>query len=301
MDATPRRLKPRGPQPTTSLLDLPDSLLIDLLSRKHCDSSTSRSAATTCWDLRHAALSSVTLCHADLDSAAASQVLAFARSLPALRRMQLTGLDTDLSAAELRTLAALTRLHHCELEGANELRRAPADWSALAALTGLRSLKLAGCGVSDTTATIVSNLHHLQTASFEHNFITNAGLWSLADSPLLRSLNLSHNLVSPDLVYSGSTGALTRLELAGNMVGDTGAAAVACLTSLRRLGFWECELEDTGAAALTVLTALTNLDLNHNVMSAAGTRCVASLTGLSSLASALPSVLRKRHKVPENA
>lgn len=100
----------------------------------------------------------MTLCHADLASSAPAQVLAFARSLPALRRLRCTGLAADLNGAELLTLAALTRLHELDLEGLQARRKADADFRALAALVGLHTLRLASCGAGNGTARIVADL-----------------------------------------------------------------------------------------------------------------------------------------------
>lgn len=283
--------------PHTYLLDLPDALLVQLLSSAHCSSSTSRSAATTCRSLRHAALSSVTIIHADLASAAPAQVFAFARSLPALRRMHLN-LDTDLDISELHALASVTRLHELELEGPMlEIRTADADLSALAALTSLRRLRLVDCGVSDSTVMrIVPALPHLHTLGLERNRVTGAAISTLAAASL-QSLNLSRNSVDGEGEYAqrhagrlalspsaAALTALTYLNLYRCRVGDEGASVLARLTSLRCLNLFGCEVGPDCVAALTSLSALTCLDLQNNALGREGARSVATLTALASLA-----------------
>lgn len=227
------------------LLDLPHALLIELLSSKHCSGRAASSAATTCRDLRNAALASVSQCHADLDTAAAAQVLAFACSLPGLRRLHLTAAYLD--AADIHALAALTRLQDLHLEELH-IQGAGADLRALTALTNLQHLAAAGHG----TPVIIPALPTLLLLHLTHSGIAPAGMGALAAAASLQSLDLSLN-----------------------RIGFEGARALSYATALVHLNLRACGIEEDGA--LDQLTALTHLDLSENSVSEVS---VSSLTGL---------------------
>lgn len=309
-DSTPIAPSMQPADGDAHLLDLPQALLTDLLSSKYCSGSTSRSAATACRGLRLAALEGITLCHADLDLATAAEVFAFARSLPVLHHMRLTGLDTDPKDTELRALAALAaRLHGLDIEGPDITRTSDSNWAALAALTSLRCLRLASCGVGDGSAHILPALSNLHTLNLERNRITGAGACALAAAcPSLRALDLSHNAVHDEGACAlasltalahlrvhccriGSEGAaalstlttLTLLDLGLNTILDT--HSVALLTNLRSLDLQGCGVTAGDAAALATLSNLTHLEISRNTeLRDMGARSLASLTGLSSLA-----------------
>lgn len=277
-------------QPSLHLLDLSTALLIELLSAQHSSSSTARSAATICKDLRHAMLASVTLCHADLDTAVAAQVIRFARTLPLLQCLRLTGMDAALEPSELRALAALTCLHELELTGEHINRAADVDYRLLARLTNLRTLTLDSCSADASCVRSVPTLPHLHTVNLARNAAITS-LRILAAATGLRSLNLQvvaldsqgvHLLgrLASSLTYLN----LSKIHITNTPVADAGARAVARLTGLCCLALQDCSIGAGGAVALSALTALTQLDLSLYEVVADGAAAVGALTNLSSLA-----------------
>lgn len=73
-------------------------------------------------------------------------------------------------------------------------RVAAQDWSALAALTGLRRLTLTRCGINNTSLGTIAVLPHLHTLALEHNLIRE--VHALAAATALTSLNLRGNAES---------------------------------------------------------------------------------------------------------
>lgn len=274
--ATAPSMQPGPLEPRIHLLDLPEALLIKLLSSAHCSSSTSRSAASTCQALRYAALQGVTDLQADVDDSVPA--LAFAvRSLPALCRVRLlSDYRITLTAAELHALAAITRLHDLDIElpSANSdqliarvlAARAEQDWIALAALTGLRRLRLNCCGVNDASVRILSALPHLHTLDLEQSAIT--GEHALASATALTSLTLSDTLVVGRMSLSSLTHvtALAHLDLSllTNAIGIEGARALGALTNLQYLNLGVVQLGPEGGATLAGLTSLTQLEFHHS-------------------------------------
>lgn len=298
-----------------NLLDLPEALLIALLSSAHCSERTSCSAATTCHDLRHAALASANLV-ADVDKLPLALAFA-AHLLPGLRRVRLRSSDrASLSAAELHALAAVTRMHtlkvelmpvhHCSIGELAE--RAAQDWSALAAFTDIRGLSLTSCGSDEVSARMLSTLPHLRALDLQGCTIT--GIHVLAAATALTSLNLRNNSA-----VGGNVGALTcltalvHLDLRGRGI-PAALAVLAALTMLTHLDLgWNNELHSASmhdlspltrlrclelaepfpsrmqladiAATLVHLTALTRLDLSCTKM--LDVRAVAALPRLASL------------------
>ncbi|MFM1798724.1 MAG: hypothetical protein RLZZ117_1002, partial [Cyanobacteriota bacterium] len=76
---------------------------------------------------------------------------------------------------------------------------------------------------------------------------------------------------------------LTSLNLAGNEIGDEGAASLAALAQLTSLNLWDNGIGDEGAASLAALTQLTSLDLAANGVGDEGAASLAALTQLTFL------------------
>lgn len=133
---------------------------------------------------------------------------------------------------------------------------------------------------------LLCRLTDLVSLDLSGNGIGEAAARALSSSlPGLKWLNLMGNRL-------GDTGAaaitaltdLTSLDLGCNDIGDTGVKAVASLTSLTSLGLLDSRIGDEGAKAIARhLAGLSSLDLRANRIGYAGAEAIGTLTGLRSL------------------
>ena len=153
----------------------------------------------------------------------------------------------------------------------------------------LRSLDLAGCGVSDAGLAAVGRLPQLTFLSLRDcRRVTDAGLAHVARLPQLQHLDLAHcdQITDAGLARVGQLQELTFLGLREvDEVTDAGLAHVARLRKLAALDLQECHLvTGAGLAHIASLAALTSLDLNHcDKVGDGGLRHLAALPRLASL------------------
>lgn len=287
----------------THLLDLPDDLLISILTPPRSATSAVHSAAGTCRRLRAAAHATVTAIALRYEDEDVPEALAFAATLSALRAVRLEGgsdgdgLDADV-AAPLAALTQVLDLHLTMHTACADTAPAQDAWAecfnTLAPLSRLTCLSLRHRPVSDAACRRVAvHFFGLRTVSFEGHDLTDEGMSALASLPSLLSLTLKDSSIEATGAASlAQLTQLTHLDLYCSCLNAEGCAAlVAGLPHLCRLGVVSLGVS-SGPLALAALTALTSLDASCAGLPDASVDALACLPRLQCLNLSDPSSRR---------
>jgi Leucine-rich repeat (LRR) protein len=140
------------------------------------------------------------------------------------------------------------------------------DANAMSSLTGLTSLRLCSCSVTNKRVLALAGLTGLTFLDlYDNRSITDTGVVALSSLTALTDLRLDGNgrVTDEGVMALAEMTALTHLDLS-SCVAVTDKAAVAALsllTGLTSLNLCSCSMTDEGVVALAGLTGLTFLDL----------------------------------------
>lgn len=230
------------------------------------------------------ALESLTCSCRDLDPSGFSAI-ASARGLRALT------LGGAVGEPGLHAITALEALERLDLFNCYEPKLKPKDIACLAALKGLRSLRLSVAGLTKATLKEVAKLSSLEELDLSRNDgLADGALAHIGQLPRLQRLTLVGDLASVETARAiAGLSSLKELNLEGNQkLGDEGARALATNQGLLRLNVRRCGLSPAGVEAIGAITSLEDLD-------------VGGIPGTGAFASALPNLPRLRRLAAEHA
>ena len=242
-------------------------------------------------------------------------LLAMLQKLPKVRNLdiQMTTMITPAGLAHLAELPVLEKLHLYEVNrdgtgiGNDALRIA-------AQIKTLRELSVAFCGVTDdgvrALVRALEGMIQLTALDLSHNWLTDAGMKSLAGLTNLQSLDVSgprfgyaysstritdegikqlsrltelRKFSIDGLGISGSSISfphLQSLDLRGDLVTDAALDSIVQCRELRHLGLEKTSVSDDGMRKLTALTELRQVNLDSARITDAGIACLKTLPKL---------------------
>ena len=178
-----------------------------------------------------------------------------------LRALRFSGKNgkTSIEDDGVKSLAACKSLKVLALD---ELSFVGTDGiTALAGLTELEELYLAGTIVDDDTCKVIAQFPKLKKIRLSRNQVSDAGLEVLSVCSGLEELDLSED----------------------TLITDAGMAQVAKLTRLKKLNLWRVQISDDGVLRLAPLTKLEWLNLDNTKLSDAGLPALKEMTSLTFL------------------
>lgn len=230
------------------------------------------------------------------------EALAKIKTLKRIRAPQ-THFDGDCLAA----LKDCTWLELLDLQDCNEVPKE--QWCVLANFTNLKSLRVWGPTVDDSTLEFIVGAKNLKALFLESTEVTVAGLEKITALQDIQTLSLTNakNIYDAELEPIGKFKELTSLELrncalngkglvhlAGlkklklldlseTFVKDQRLEYLAGLTNLEDLNLWHTQVTDAGLVHLEGLKKLKRLNLDQCKITAAGTAHLSGLTELEFL------------------
>jgi hypothetical protein len=188
---------------------------------------------------------------------------------------------TAINAEDARKLSQMKKLRELYIEQFVYEPREN-DWSFLTALPNLKKVALYLWDINDKDAIAIARCPQLWSLTLSGNSLTDAGLYTLCDSPKLEYLELSGpeiRLHFPDGRKLPSS--LKGLELTFTAVDDQSLAALAESPQLERIWILGGAVTDAGVASLTRLPALKELWLEQ--LNDVTSNCLQSLKSNSKL------------------
>jgi len=178
-----------------------------------------------------------------------------------LRALRFSGKNgkTSIDDDGVKSLAACKSL---KLLALDELSFVGTDGiTALAGLTDLEELYLAGTIVDDDTSKVIARFPKLKKLRLARNQIGDAGLEVLSTYSGIEELDLSEN----------------------SLITDAGMASIAKLTALKKLNLWRVQVSDDGALKLAPLTRLEWLNLDNTKLTDGGLPALKDMNSLKFL------------------
>lgn len=203
------------------------------------------------------------------------EALAKIKTLKRIRAPQ-THFDGDCLAA----LKDCTWLELLDLQDCNEVPKE--QWSVLANFTNLKSLRVWGPTVDDSTLEFIVGAKNLKALFLESTEVTAAGLEKITALQDIQTLSLTNakNIYDAELEPIGKFKELTSLELRNCALNGKGLVHLAGLKKLKLLDLSETFVKDQRLEYLAGLTELEDLNLWHTQVSDAG---LVHLEGLKKL------------------
>jgi internalin A len=172
------------------------------------------------------------------------------REYPNLQKLVLSGSRVGKS---LTVLSDLTQLRELELENTDIT---DAEMKSLAALSNLRVLNLAGCNITDEGLQQLKALTDLQSLNLNRTKIRGAGLASLTGLSKLETLSLQETeLQASEITSLAGLSGLRILHLAKTPVDGALIPLLADLPNLERLYLDETNISDDDIPRLAAILA----------------------------------------------
>ncbi len=229
---------------------------------------------------------------ADLSDEAVAEVLG---NLPELQLLEIK--NVAISDKALASLRAATQLYQLRLSGAKvtdatfsnlasnpilqvvDINGVTLKGQGLRDLAGsgrLRYLSIENAPLTDDHLAGLNGLQGLTTLHLGGTKITGSGLKHLAKLPSLNSLMLINSPVDDRYLADLNPTAFRFLDLDGVQMSDSGANALAAMTSLRGLSLRRANLTDTQLQILSKLPPTTQLALDGRRLTPTGTNNLAA-------------------------
>ena len=173
-----------------------------------------------------------------------AELLAHFTGLRALRFSGKSG-KTTISDDGLKLLAACKSLKVLALD---DLWIGTPGLEALAGLSELEELYLAGTVIDDDTCKLIAKYPRIRKLRLARTQVSDAGLEALSACKTLEEIDLSED----------------------SLISDEGMAHLAKLTNLKKLNLWRVQITDAGAVQLAPLTKLEWLNLDNSKLADGG-------------------------------
>lgn len=206
------------------------------------------------------------------------EALAKIKTLKRIRAPQ-----THFNGACLAALQDCTWLELLDLQDCNEVPKA--EWKTLENFQNLKSLRLWGPTVDDSTLAFIVGAKNLKSLSLESTEVTAAGLEKVTVLAGVQTISLTNakNIYEAELEPIGKFKELTSLELRNCALNGKGLVHLAGLKKLKLLDLSETFVKDQRLEHLSGLTNLEDLNLWHTQVTDAGLVHLESLVKLKRL------------------
>ncbi|MGI8981729.1 MAG: hypothetical protein ACR2FY_21070 [Pirellulaceae bacterium] len=178
--------------------------------------------------------------------------------------------QTHFDGACLAALQDCTWLELLDLQDCNEVPKA--EWKILENFKNLKSLRIWGPTVDDSTLEFVIGAKNLKSLSLESTEVTAAGLEKVTVLAGVQTISLTNakNIYDAELEPIGRFKELTSLELRNCALNGKGLTHLSGLKKLKLLDLSETFVKDAGLESLAGLSNLEDLNLWHTQVTDAG-------------------------------
>ncbi|MCE9524542.1 MAG: hypothetical protein K8R36_00640 [Planctomycetales bacterium] len=191
--------------------------------------------------------------------------------------------QTHFNGDCLAALKDCTWLELLDLQDCNEV---PKDqWKTLANFKNLKSLRVWGPTVDDSTLEFIVGAKNLKSLFLESTEVTKAGLDKVTVLEGIQTISLTNakNIYDAELEPLGKFKELTSLELRNCALNGKGLVHLAGLKKLKLLDLSETFVKDAGLKSISGITSLEDLNLWHTLITDAGLESIAGLVNLKRL------------------
>jgi hypothetical protein len=204
---------------------------------------------------------------------------AFCR-MPLLEQVSLS--NTAITDQGIKAFSKLRELTELSLHR-DDTKVTPQGLTFLKAMPSLKSLRLDGLDLPDTTLAFLSPLKKLTHLNLSYCKVADAGLVFLKELPDLKYLNLSGAKISDAGVLHLDLPQLVSLSLASTPITNKALASLSSLKSLKSLSLNSTAITNEGLANLKALSALTSLSLSYTKITEQGLSHLYGMTQLAEL------------------
>jgi len=201
-----------------------------------------------------------------------------------LRALRFSGKNGKTSIGD-DGLKALTACKSLKVLALDDLWIATAGIEALAPLTELEELYLAGTVVDDDAAKFIAAFPKLKKLRLARTQVSDAALETLSARTSLEELDLSENslITNSSMAHLAKLTNLKKLNLWRVQISDEGALMLASLTKMDWLNLDNSKLGDAGLPLLKDMKALTFLHIGSTQVTEVGASALFHLTSLKDL------------------